>query len=44
MISYAEPKARAKRMNPDWNETTYIAKATITWYDEEWDYEHEDDN
>ena len=44
MISYAEAKARAKRMNPDWNETTYIAKATITWFDEEWEYELEVEN
>lgn len=44
MISYAEAKARAKRMNLDWNETTYIAKATITWFDEEWEYELEVEN
>ena len=44
MISYAAAKARAKRMNPDWNETTYIAKATITWFDEEWEYELEIEN
>ena len=30
MISYGEAKARAMRWNPNWNETTYIAKATIT--------------
>lgn len=44
MISYGEAKARAMRWNPNWNETTYIAKATITWFDEEWEYEFEVEN
>ena len=44
MISYGEAKARAMRWNPNWNETTYIAKATITWFDEEWEYELEVEN
>ena len=44
MISYGQALARAKAAKPNWNEEEYIAKAIITWADDEYEYDLEIEN
>ena len=41
MISYGMALARANAGKPNWNEEEYIAGATITWADAEYENELE---
>lgn len=44
MISYAEALRRARASKPNWNEEERISKATITWADNDYEYEKEIEN
>ena len=43
MVSYGMAKARAMANRADWNERTEITKAVITWVDDEYDLEIENE-
>ena len=43
MVSYGIAKARAMANRTDWNERTEITKAVITWVDDEYDLEIENE-
>ena len=43
MVSYGMAKARARANRADWNERTEITKAVITWVDDEYDLEIENE-
>ena len=44
MVSYGVAKARAMASKRNWNEEEYTSKATITWADNDYEYELEIDN
>ena len=44
MVGYTQARNTAKGFRNDWNEREYIAKATITWADSEYEYELEIEN